>query len=65
VWAQEEHKNMGPYMYVDRRFDVIFDKLNLDKRVDYAGRPYAASTATGWGAMHKKELKDLLDKAIA
>jgi len=56
---------MGPYMYVDRRFDVIFDKLNLDKRVDYAGRPYAASTATGWGAMHKKELKDLLDKAIA
>jgi len=65
VWAQEEHKNMGPYMYVDRRFDAIFDKLNLDKRVEYAGRLYAASTATGWGAMHKKELKDLLDKAIA
>lgn len=64
VWSQEEHKNMGAYQYVDRRFDVVFDKLDQDKSLTYAGRLYAAASSTGWQAQHKKELRDLLDAAI-
>jgi len=56
---------MGAYQYVDRRFDSIFEKLNLDQRVTYAGRLYGAATATGWGIQHKQELRDVLDRAIS
>jgi 2-oxoglutarate dehydrogenase E1 component len=65
TWAQEEHKNMGAYQYVDRRFDALFNKLNMDKGLDYSGRLYSASTATGWGSSHKQELKNLLKSAFS
>jgi len=67
-YSQEEHKNGGAYDFVKARLQTILLKLN-DSRVNqltncYAGRPTAASTATGSKAMHLKELKNLMDNAM-
>lgn len=62
VWAQEEHKNQGSWTYVQPRFHTV---LNGSKTVGYAGRPTAASTATGSKMQHLKELKALLDDSFA
>ncbi|EKX48479.1 hypothetical protein GUITHDRAFT_68732 [Guillardia theta CCMP2712] len=50
VWAQEEPKNMGAYMYVLPRFMTAQKKLNPDhalRDLKYIGRPPSASPATG------------------
>ncbi|CAO1326799.1 unnamed protein product [Diamesa tonsa] len=60
VWAQEEHKNQGPWNYILPRFET---SLNNSRDVSYCGRPCAASTATGSKAQHNKELNALLTDA--
>ncbi|XP_050073647.1 2-oxoglutarate dehydrogenase complex component E1 isoform X4 [Anopheles maculipalpis] len=62
VWAQEEHKNQGCWTYVQPRFDTA---INSTRDFSYVGRPCGASTATGSKAQHLKELKNLLDDAMA
>ncbi|XP_058465186.1 2-oxoglutarate dehydrogenase complex component E1-like isoform X3 [Malaya genurostris] len=62
VWAQEEHKNQGYWTYVAPRFDTA---INSTRDLSYVGRVCAASTATGSKAQHTKELKNLLDHAMA
>ncbi|XP_058053761.1 2-oxoglutarate dehydrogenase complex component E1 isoform X3 [Anopheles bellator] len=62
VWAQEEHKNQGCWTYVQPRFDTA---INSTRDFSYVGRPCGASTATGSKAQHVKELKNLLDDAMA
>ncbi|XP_027854130.1 2-oxoglutarate dehydrogenase complex component E1 isoform X6 [Aphis gossypii] len=62
VWSQEEHKNQGPWPYVQPRFHTV---LNNTKTIGYAGRPTAASSATGSKMQHLKELKALLDRSFA
>ncbi|XP_058835200.1 2-oxoglutarate dehydrogenase complex component E1 isoform X3 [Topomyia yanbarensis] len=62
VWAQEEHKNQGYWTYVQPRFDTA---INSTRDLSYVGRVCAASTATGSKAQHMKELKNLLDHAMA
>ncbi|XP_063914738.1 2-oxoglutarate dehydrogenase complex component E1-like isoform X5 [Zophobas morio] len=61
-WAQEEHKNQGPWFYVQPRFETA---LTGSRDVVYVGRPTAASPATGSKAQHLKELSHLLDDAMA
>ncbi|XP_053979500.1 2-oxoglutarate dehydrogenase complex component E1 isoform X5 [Hylaeus volcanicus] len=61
VWAQEEAKNQGAWTYVQPRFHTA---LNGTRSVVYAGRPTAASPATGSKMQHLKELKQLLDDSI-
>jgi hypothetical protein len=34
VWVQEEHKNMGPYQYVEPRLRTTFKKIGQDKKVE-------------------------------
>ncbi|XP_025204790.1 2-oxoglutarate dehydrogenase, mitochondrial isoform X6 [Melanaphis sacchari] len=62
LWSQEEHKNQGPWPYVQPRFHTV---LNNTKTIGYAGRPTAASSATGSKMQHLKELKALLDRSFA
>lgn len=62
VWAQEEHKNQGYWTYIAPRFDTA---INSTRDLGYVGRPCAASTATGSKAQHTKELKNLVDHAMA
>ncbi|XP_046392850.1 2-oxoglutarate dehydrogenase, mitochondrial isoform X2 [Ischnura elegans] len=62
VWAQEEHKNQGPWTYVQPRFSTA---LNDTRDIVYAGRPTAASPATGSKMTHLRELNQLLEDALA
>ncbi|XP_050464687.1 2-oxoglutarate dehydrogenase complex component E1 isoform X3 [Cataglyphis hispanica] len=62
VWAQEEHKNQGAWTYVQPRFHTA---LNGTPCVIYAGRPTAASPATGSKMQHLKELKQLVDDSLS
>uniref|UniRef100_A0A2Z5RE50 2-oxoglutarate dehydrogenase complex component E1 n=1 Tax=Reticulitermes speratus TaxID=60591 RepID=A0A2Z5RE50_9NEOP len=61
-WAQEEAKNQGAWTYVQPRFNTT---LNGSRDISYAGRPTAASPATGSKMQHLRELKALLDDAMA
>ncbi|XP_066940609.1 2-oxoglutarate dehydrogenase complex component E1 isoform X8 [Macrobrachium rosenbergii] len=62
VWAQEEHKNMGAWSYVQPRFATA---LNQERHLTYAGRPASPSPATGSKKTHIRELKQLLEDALA
>ena len=53
VWCQEEPRNMGAFLFVRDRMQPLLDPTRRALR--YAGRPEAASTATGSGARHKQE----------
>jgi 2-oxoglutarate dehydrogenase E1 component len=59
VWCQEEPKNMGAYTFLLPRLSSLFRHW-----IDYAGRPPAASPATGSTAVHKKEQADLVRHAF-
>ena len=59
-WAQEEHKNMGAWNYVQPRFNNL-----LNRDIKYAGRPTAASPATGSKHQHLKEFARMMDEAFA
>ncbi|XP_014613688.1 PREDICTED: 2-oxoglutarate dehydrogenase, mitochondrial isoform X4 [Polistes canadensis] len=61
IWSQEEHKNQGAWTYVQPRFHTA---LNGTRGVTYAGRPTAASPATGSKMQHLKELKQILDDSL-
>lgn len=61
-WAQEEHKNQGPWTYVQPRFVTA---LGGSRKVTYIGRPTAASPATGSKVQYLKELTALLQETMA
>ncbi|XP_073982431.1 oxoglutarate dehydrogenase Nc73EF isoform X5 [Rhodnius prolixus] len=62
TWCQEEHKNQGAWTYVNPRFDTALNRL---RPVIYAGRPTAASPATGSKMQHLKELTQLIEDSMA
>jgi len=67
LWAQEEPKNMGAYLYVLPRFTTAQKKLNPDhplRDLKYIGRPPSASPATGLYRLHVDETKELLDAIL-
>ena len=65
VWCQEEPKNMGAWTYLDRRLEELLSTLTVRaKRPIYAGRPEAASPATGSFGQHTREQKALVKEAI-
>ena len=65
VWCQEEPQNMGPWTFVDRRLENVLQKLDgVCKRPRYAGRPEAASPATGNAKRHAAEQAKLVDDAL-
>jgi len=65
VWCQEEPKNMGGWQFVDPWLELTLDRLNTKaKRARYAGRPAAASPASGLMSKHAKELEAFLNDAL-
>jgi 2-oxoglutarate dehydrogenase E1 component len=60
-WVQEEPENMGAWRYLHTRFcDKVFGR-------PFSGifRPASGSPATGSNASHKREQKELIDKALS
>ena len=65
VWCQEEPWNMGAWTYLDRRIENVLIELDgACKRPVYAGRPEAASPATGSHRRHVREQEALVDEAL-
>ncbi|MFP6740822.1 MAG: 2-oxoglutarate dehydrogenase E1 component [Alphaproteobacteria bacterium] len=65
VWCQEEPQNMGAWTYVAPRIESLMKRLEgPSKRPLYAGRPGAASPATGTNKVHVAEQAALVDKAL-
>jgi 2-oxoglutarate dehydrogenase E1 component len=65
VWAQEEPKNMGAWLFVRAFLDETIEALGFKKRVTYAGRIAAASPATGFYKTHNQEQDELCAKALS
>ncbi|XP_046456292.1 2-oxoglutarate dehydrogenase, mitochondrial-like isoform X8 [Daphnia pulex] len=63
-WAQEEHKNMGVWSFVQPRFHTAMQGSS-ERRLSYVGRGVSASPATGSKRQHLKEAAQLLEDAFA
>ncbi|MDH4225198.1 MAG: 2-oxoglutarate dehydrogenase E1 component [Deltaproteobacteria bacterium] len=61
VWAQEEPKNMGGWSFIRPCFEEI---LPPGMELSYAGRPAAASPATGSHRVHHQEQEALVREAM-
>jgi 2-oxoglutarate dehydrogenase E1 component len=65
IWCQEEPANMGSWTFVDRRLEYVLSDIDIKaKRPVYAGRPPAASPATGLMKIHVREQNQLCDWAL-
>ena len=65
VWCQEEPANMGAWSFVDRRIEQVMGAAGLQaSRPSYAGRPAAASPATGLAKVHAAEQAKLVRDAL-
>ena len=65
VWCQEEPKNMGAWTFANPYLeDVMIDTGMRDKRPIYAGRPEAASPATGLLSRHARQQAALVEEAL-
>lgn len=65
VWCQEEPRNMGPWSFVNSFIEEVAEGVGVtEPRPRYAGRPSAASPATGLAQRHKEEQAELIDDAL-
>jgi 2-oxoglutarate dehydrogenase E1 component len=65
-WCQEEPKNMGAWNFVDPYLEwVLAQAGGRCKRPLYAGRPAAASPATGMMSKHVAQLQAFMDDIFA
>lgn len=63
VWCQEEPKNGGAWQYAKPRIATAARDVR-PLQPTYAGRKPAASTATGHGSWHTKEMNAFLAAAL-
>ena len=65
VWCQEEPKNMGAWSFIEPYLEWVLTHIDAKHtRVRYAGRPAAASTATGLMSRHLAQLEAFLEDAL-
>jgi 2-oxoglutarate dehydrogenase E1 component len=65
IWCQEEPKNQGAWSFVEPNIEWVLDRIGAkSKRPDYAGRPAAASPATGLARLHTEQQKALVSEAL-
>ncbi|GGA91470.1 2-oxoglutarate dehydrogenase subunit E1 [Brucella endophytica] len=65
VWCQEEPKNMGAWSFIDPYLEWVLAHIDAKhQRVRYAGRPAAASPATGLMSKHLSQLEAFLEDAL-
>jgi 2-oxoglutarate dehydrogenase E1 component len=62
VWAQEEPRNMGAWIFMRTRLQRIL--ANQARVLGYAGRPESASTAPGSAKRHLQEQAELVAQAF-
>jgi 2-oxoglutarate dehydrogenase E1 component len=66
VWCQEEPKNQGAWTFIEPNLEWVLSRIGAERtRPRYAGRPAAASPATGLASRHKQEQSDLVAAALA
>jgi 2-oxoglutarate dehydrogenase E1 component len=66
AWCQEEPKNMGAWSFVEPYVEwAISQARGAPGRASYAGRPAAASTATGQMSQHVAEVGLFMNAALA
>ena len=58
-WVQEEPENMGAWQFVRYRMEKLFGRAPA-----YIGRPEAASPATGFPAIFKRQQMDIVEQAV-
>ncbi len=63
-WVQEESRNAGGWSYISDQFNYN-EKLGLDLKLRYVGRPATASPATGYKQVHVKEQQRLVETAFS
>ena len=65
-WCQEEPKNMGAWNFVDPYLEWVLSQTGgKSKRPLYAGRPAAASPATGMLSKHVTQMMAFMDEVFA
>jgi 2-oxoglutarate dehydrogenase E1 component len=65
VWCQEEPKNMGSWSFIEPYLEWVLAHIDAKhQRVRYAGRPAAASPATGLMSKHLAQLEAFLEDAL-
>ncbi len=65
VWCQEEPKNMGYWAFIEPYLAWVLDHIKAKhQRPRYAGRPAAASPATGMMSKHLAQLAAFLEDAL-
>ncbi|WP_422025555.1 2-oxoglutarate dehydrogenase E1 component [Roseovarius sp.] len=66
VWCQEEPKNQGAWSFIEPNIEWVLTRIKAKhKRPVYAGRPAAASPATGLASQHKAQQEALVDAALS
>jgi len=66
VWVQEEPKNMGAWYFVQDRLMTatrVYNKKEM--RPGYVGRRTMASPAEGYGKVHEREMRQIMDVAFS
>ncbi len=61
AWVQEESRNRGGWTFVHTWIEDMLGR----PRIDYAGRPAAASPAAGSHDDHARQLRDILETAFS
>ncbi|MDR9427627.1 MAG: 2-oxoglutarate dehydrogenase E1 component [Salibaculum sp.] len=65
VWCQEEPKNQGAWLFMEPNLEWVLTRIKArHTRPVYAGRPAAASPATGLASRHKSEQEALVNDAL-
>jgi 2-oxoglutarate dehydrogenase E1 component len=59
VWVQEEPANMGGWQFVRPRLEAL-----LKRKVTYIGRAAAASPATGFPKIYRRQQDTIIDNAV-
>ncbi len=59
AWVQEEPENMGGWQFVRPRLEAL-----LKRKLIYIGRPAAASPATGFPKIYRRQQDAVIDQAV-
>jgi len=59
TWVQEEPENMGAWFFLRHRLQAL-----IGQEIDYVGRPAAASPATGFPAIYRRQQAAIIEEAV-
>lgn len=65
AWCQEEPKNMGAWTYCTDRIVTAMNHVGVKTKPKYFGRKAMAASAGGYGSVHAKEQKKIIDAVLS